>query len=226
MTPERIVEIPVKEGSLGGILVHPRDTQGIILFAHGSGSGRFSKRNQYVADRLNQAGFSTLLFDLLTRQEEMLDEKSKHLRFDIDLLSERLLMATDWVREHFKLFEASFGYFGASTGAAAALAAATKRPYFVKAVVSRGGRPDLVEDSLPFVQSPTLLIVGGDDSAVTYLNRKALKKIKAPQKELKIVPGASHLFEEPGALEKVSQLAAAWFNEYLVDINSPAYARL
>jgi putative phosphoribosyl transferase len=219
---EQILEIPVKEGSLGGILVSPKDTKGIILFAHGSGSGRFSERNQFVATHLNQAKFSTLLFDLLTPQEEAIDDQTGHIRFDIDLLAKRLVLVTDWMREHFKLFDMPFGYFGASTGGGAALVAATKRPYLIKAVVSRGGRPDLAEAALQFVQAPTLLIVGENDPLVINLNRKALKELRVPQKELEIVPNATHLFEEPGALEKVAQLALEWFQDYMVDMNPGA----
>jgi len=216
---EQILEIPIKEGSLGGILVHPRDSKGVILFAHGSGSGRLSPRNQFVANHLNQNGFSTLLFDLLTSKEEAIDNRTGHLRFDIDLLAARLILATDWMREHFKLFTLPFGYFGASTGAGAALVASTKRPFYIKAIVSRGGRPDLAESALEFVQTPTLLIVGEHDGEVMNLNRQALKKISVGQKELEIVSGATHLFAEPGALEKVAQLALEWFQNYMVDLN-------
>ena len=213
---EQILEIPVNEGSLGGILATPRETRGIILFAHGSGSGRFSERNKFVADQLNQDGFSTLLFDLLTPKEETGDFQTGDLRFNIDLLAARLVLATDWVREHFRLFDMPFGYFGASTGAAAALLAALRRPYVIKAIVSRGGRPDLAEPALEFIQAPTLFIVGENDRKVADLNRKALQKLAAAQKELEIVPGAAHLFEEPGALEKVAHMASGWFQNYLI----------
>jgi putative phosphoribosyl transferase len=218
LTTERIVEIPLEEGraGLGGILTIPQNIQGAILFAHGSGSGRLSPRNQFVANYLNQKGFATLLFDLLTTREEAVDERTGHLRFDIELLAERLVLATDWLRENFKLFELPLGYFGASTGAGAALVAATKRPYFIKAIVSRGGRPDLAGSALGFVQVPTLLIVGGDDHAVIDLNSKTLKELSVPEKKLDIVPGATHLFEEYGALEKVAKLASAWFQKYMV----------
>lgn len=215
---EQIIEIPVKEGgSLGGMLVHPRDTKGVVIFAHGSGSGRLSPRNQFVAHHLNEGGFSTLLFDLLTSKEEA-DDPSTGLRFDIELLASRLILATDWVREHFKMFAYPFGYFGASTGAAAACVAATKRP-FIKAIVSRGGRPDLAGASLEFVEASTLFIVGESDREVLELNKKALERIPAVQKELEIVPGATHLFEEEGALEAVADCAFEWFQSYLVDLN-------
>lgn len=214
---KEILEIPVEGGSLGGILVSPHNTKGVILFAHGSGSGRLSPRNQFVANQLNKEGFATLLFDLLTAREESVDNQTAQLRFDIDLLTSRLILATDWIREQFKLFAFPFGYFGASTGAAAALVAATKRPFFIKSIVSRGGRPDMAGPSLGFVQAPTLLIVGEKDSAVIDLNRKALKKLAVPEKRLEIVPGATHLFEEAGALERVAQLAMEWFEEYVTE---------
>jgi putative phosphoribosyl transferase len=214
---QQILEIPVEDGSLGGILTNPADSQAVILFAHGSGSGRLSPRNQFVANHLNQNGFSTLLFDLLTSKEESIDAQTGHLRFDIELLAARLVLATDWLREHFRLYEYPFGYFGASTGAGAALVAATKRPYLIKAVVSRGGRPDLAEGSLAFVQAPTLLIVGENDPQVIDLNRQALQQLFVPKKEIQIVPAASHLFEEPGALEKVAQLAVEWFEDHMLD---------
>lgn len=216
LTKEHILEIPLENGGvLGGILINPLDSQGLILFAHGSGSGRLSPRNQFVANYLNKNGFSTLLFDLLTASEEMVDSQTGHLRFDMVLLTSRLILATDWMREHFKLFDLPFGYFGASTGAGAALIAATKRP-FIKAVVSRGGRPDLAGPALNFVQAPTLLIVGGNDPVVIDLNREAIKKIPVVHKELEIVPRATHLFVEPGTLETVAALALEWFKIHLI----------
>ncbi|MDE2027822.1 MAG: dienelactone hydrolase family protein [Candidatus Omnitrophica bacterium] len=213
---ERILEIPIREKALGGILTVPTDPHGMIVFAHGSGSGRFSPRNQFVADHLNHSGFATLLFDLLTPKEEELDDETGKLRFNIEFLTDRLVVTADWLREHFGLFDMPFGFFGASTGAAAALAAATKRPFVVRAVVSRGGRPDLASASLAFVQVPTLLVVGGNDPVVLELNRNALEQLPVPQKQLEIVPDATHLFEEPGALEKVAQLASQWFLDYLL----------
>jgi putative phosphoribosyl transferase len=213
---ERTIEIPVEKGSLGGVLMHPPETKGMVLFVHGSGSGRSSPRNQFVSHQLNQEGFSTLLFNLLTPREEAIDMETMHLRFNIELLTERLVFVTDWIREHFKLFSLPFGYFSASTGTAAAVEAAIKRPYVIKAIVSRGGRPDLAPAALSYLKAPTLFIVGENDHVVMDLNRKAMNKVSIPEKDLKIIPGATHLFEEPGALEKVSQLADEWFQTYLV----------
>jgi len=187
------------------------------LFAHGSGSSRHSPRNRYVAKVLQEARLATLLIDLLTTEEESVDMWTRHLRFNIQLLAERLSNTTDWVIKNADTKNLSIGYFGASTGAGAALVAASERPRLVKAVVSRGGRPDLAgEDALSLVKAPTLLIVGGNDDQVIEINRQALKLLRSlQQKELVIVPGATHLFEEPGTLEKVSELAANWFVKYL-----------
>lgn len=207
---ERSVAIPADNGVLDGELIFSPDADGIILFAHGSGSSRFSPRNRFVAEQLQQAGFATLLFDLLTEAEDQLYPN----RFDIPLLTHRLLAATRWVENDRTLAQLPMGYFGASTGAAAALAAAAAIPR-VRAVVSRGGRPDLALTELPDVRAATLLIVGGEDDDVIRLNRKALACLTAP-KRLEIVPGATHLFEEPGTLNQVAQLAAGWFRRYLV----------
>lgn len=195
------------KGSLEGDLHMPREEKGLVLFAHGSGSSRHSPRNRAVAEVLQQAGLGTLLFDLLTPEEEEIDRVTAQLRFDIALLTERLLLATAWAEKHKGL---ALGYFGASTGAAAALSAAAKLP--VKAVVSRGGRPDLAQD-LPAVKAPTLLIVGGNDDVVIGLNEQALSQLKCTKK-LVIVKGATHLFEEPGALEEVARLARDWFLKF------------
>ncbi|MBI2909583.1 MAG: dienelactone hydrolase family protein [Chloroflexi bacterium] len=215
-------EVPVQAGevALEGNLVIPEGARGIVVFAHGSGSGRLSPRNRYVAGVLRDAGLATLLFDLLTRAEEAIDMQTAHLRFDIKLLAWRLAGATDWLRTNRETRDLAIGYFGASTGAAAALVAAAERPEVVKAVVSRGGRPDLADPALPQVRAPTLLIVGGRDYPVITMNNNALAKLKV-EKQLAIVPGATHLFEEPGALEKVAQLAAEWFVRFL-DVKQPS----
>ena len=200
----------VLEGNLGV----PEGARGVVLFAHGSGSSRHSPRNRYVAATLREAGLATLLVDLLTSEEEELDLRTRQLRFDIGLLAERLVGATDWIAQNPDTRNLPVGYFGASTGAGAALAAAAERPEEVGAVVSRGGRPDLAGDSLSRVQAPTLLIVGGNDIPVIGMNREAMEQMHV-EKELEIVPGATHLFEEPGALEEVARLAADWFVHYL-----------
>jgi dienelactone hydrolase len=187
----------------------------VVLFAHGSGSSRHSPRNRFVAQALRQAGLATLLMDLLTIEEEAVDAHTAHLRFDIELLAERLGAATDWLNQAPSTAGLSVGYFGASTGAGAALMAAAKRPDGVSAVVSRGGRPDLAGEALAQVRTPTLLIVGGEDIPVIGMNREALQQLGAREKQLVIVPGASHLFEEPGTLEEVAQLATAWFTRFL-----------
>jgi len=207
---EQPVRIP--PDGLEGDLVIPERATGIVLFAHGSGSSRHSPRNRYVAGMLNQGGFATLLLDLLTGAEEQVDLRTRHLRFDIDLLAGRLVEATDWLgRGHdTSTRNLSIGYFGASTGAAAALVAAAERPAVIRSVVSRGGRPDLAGAALPRVEAPTLLIVGGYDEVVIQMNHQALAQMSC-HKQLAIVPGASHLFEEPGTLEKVSSLALDWF---------------
>jgi dienelactone hydrolase len=192
----------------------PEQAKGLVAFAHGSGSSRNSPRNQYVAGVLRNGGLATLLFDLLTPDEEAEDQNTGNLRFDINLLAHRLVGATDWLKSHKATRHLKLGYFGASTGAAAALVAASKRVNDVAAVVSRGGRPDLAAPVLNIVKAPTLLIVGGDDFPVIDMNRSALACLKS-EKKMVIVPGATHLFEEPGALEKVAELARDWFTRYL-----------
>jgi putative phosphoribosyl transferase len=195
--------------TLRGLLRLPLDPVGIVLFAHGSGSSRLSPRNAYVAERLGSNGLATLLFDLLTEREEEADELTAQLRFDIPLLTSRLVVATEWTMEQPRLGDVPLGYFGASTGAAAALAAAARIPS-ISAVVSRGGRPDLAGADLASVRAPTLLIVGGHDREVLELNRKAVERMTCVA-QLQVVPGASHLFVEPDALEQVAALAASWF---------------
>jgi putative phosphoribosyl transferase len=207
---ERLVEIESEDAKLQGMLGLPEGTNGVVLFAHGSGSGRFSPRNQFVASILRERGFGTLLIDLLEERES--EDRDKV--FDIDLLANRLISATEWLQLDDATRELSIGYFGASTGAAAALQAAAKLGDDIAAIVSRGGRPDLAMDYLDQVTAPTLLIVGGRDYPVIPLNQQAYEKLKAP-KELVIVHGATHLFEEPGALEEVAKLAAEWFDKYL-----------
>jgi putative phosphoribosyl transferase len=199
------------EIKLLGELNTPPGASGIILFAHGSGSGRLSPRNNQVANRFNQAGFSTLLVDLLTEEEAAKDEFTMEYRFDVQLLGSRLTLAADWLRGMSKL---PFGYYGASTGASAALISAAEKPELVTAIVSRGGRPDLAGPSLPNVKAPTLLIVGGLDYEVLEMNRSAQRQMKATT-ELKIVNGATHLFEERGKLEEVAKLSIEWFKKYL-----------
>lgn len=212
----RPVTIPAREASLAGDLTVPAGANGIVLFAHGSGSSRASPRNVWVAARLARAGLATLLFDLLTRSEEQRDIYTREHRFDIALLSRRLVEATDWIDTQPELRALPIGYFGASTGAAAAVVAAAERKDRVGAVVSRGGRPDLAgADILARVSAPTLLIVGGNDDVVIDLNQRALTAMTC-EKRLDIVPGATHLFEEPGALEQVATLAAEWLVEFLV----------
>jgi dienelactone hydrolase len=211
--PEHAVEIPPT--GLHGDLVVPARASGIILFAHGSGSGRHSPRNRYVAKVLQQGGFGTLLLDLLTEAEEQVDLRTRHLRFDIELLAGRLEEATDWLENGPGTSGLPVGYFGASTGGGAAIVAAARHPQIIGAIVSRGGRPDLAGSALSRVQAPTLLIVGGDDVDVIALNRQALSEMQCT-KEISIVPGATHLFEEPGALEQVSNLALDWFKRRLI----------
>jgi len=218
---EQGVRIPIDGVALDADLAVPADVHGIVLFAHGSGSSRHSPRNRYVAEVLHHGGFATLLLDLLTPDEERLDRATAALRFDIALLATRLGVATDWVRVQKPVAHLEAGYFGASTGAAAALVAAAERPGIVHAVVSRGGRPDLAGDALEKVEAPTLLIVGGNDAQVIELNRRASRRLHAP-KELVIVPGATHLFEEPGTLEEVARLATTWFARYLGGVPQPA----
>ena len=204
------VEIPLDGETHRGTLGVPARAAGIALFAHGSGSSRLSSRNRFVADTLRREGVATLLFDLLTEHEDRVYET----RFDIDLLTRRLLGATAWVRQQRPTQQLAIGYFGASTGAAAALMAAAELGGDIGAVVSRGGRPDLAMAALPRVRAPTLLIVGGNDEVVIELNRQAYAQLRGVR-ELKIVPGASHLFEEPGTLEEVARLASRWFTQYL-----------
>jgi dienelactone hydrolase len=208
------VKIPVGGAIIEGNLVVPPAAKGVVLFAHGSGSSRFSPRNQYVAKVLNKAGLATLLIDLLTKEEEETDMRTGQFRFDIDLLSQRLIAATEWLRKNPITKNLVFGYFGASTGAAAALIAAAKLPAEIKTVVSRGGRPDLAVDYLQKVKAPTLLIVGGNDTVVLDLNKKAIQRLSV-LKKLEIVPGASHLFEERGKLEEVARLSVDWFLVHL-----------
>jgi putative phosphoribosyl transferase len=207
------VKIPVASQVIEGNLAVPAGARGIVLFAHGSGSGRFSPRNQYVAKYLNKSGIGTLLIDLLTEAEEETDEFTGQFRFDISLLATRLIAATNWLKQRADLKKYGVGYFGASTGAAAAVIAAANFPSETRAVVSRGGRPDLAMTYLPKVKAPTLFIVGGDDQEVLDLNRKALALVKVDRK-LEVVPGATHLFEEPGKLEEVARLSEGWFLKY------------
>lgn len=211
------IQIPINYITLEGNLTIPEGAKGIVVFAHGSGSSRFSSRNRYVAQELQKEGLGTLLFDLLTAEEERIDMITTHLRFDIDLLADRLVSVTNWLLSNPDTKELVIGYFGASTGAAAALIAAKEHSNVIKAVVSRGGRPDLAEKSLPDVKAPTLLIVGGEDYQVIEMNQWALDQLKIEQKELKIVPRATHLFEEPGTLEEVANLAGEWFRRYLLE---------
>lgn len=207
---DKEISIRLKKISLEGLLGIPQDARGIIIFSHGSGSSRFSARNNYVADQLRQHHFATLLFDLLTAEEDRIYEN----RFNIDLLTSRLVAVCKWIEDQPELNHLQPAFFGASTGAASALKAAAKLGNKVKAVVSRGGRPDLAEEELTKVKAPTLLIVGGDDTVVISLNQMAFDKLNC-EKELKIVPGATHLFEEPGKLEEVSALASEWFSKHL-----------
>jgi len=212
---ERTVRVPAGEVNLEGTLGSPAKPSGIVLFAHGSGSSRHSPRNRFVAAELHKAGMATLLLDLLTAEEEAVDLRTRQLRFDIGLLAERLVHATDWLGESPEVPYLPVGLFGASTGAGAALVAAAARPGRVDAVVSRGGRPDLAREALARVTAPTLLIVGGNDRPVIEMNRTAMDWMQG-EKQLLIVPGATHLFEEPGALEEVARLAADWFTRHLV----------
>lgn len=219
---EQVVQIPVGAERLLGDLYIPIGKPRVVLFAHGSGSGSYSPRNRYVARVLQQDGLGTLLFDLLTEEEEIVDKQTRHLRFDIGLLTSRLIGATDWLLQSFAVSDGddlpSIGYFGASTGAAAALVAAAKRTDVVGAVVSRGGRPDLAGEHLCGVRAPTLLLVGENDEPVIGLNQEAydkLKLLKNDEKKLTIVPGATHPFEEPGTLEQVARLASGWFSCFL-----------
>src|SRR6266513_5521866 len=208
------VQIPAGRAVLSGNLTIAENPMALVLFAHGSGSSRHSPRNQFVARTLNDAGLATLLFDLLTQEEEAIDMQTRELRFNIHLLAKRLVQATKWAKQQPQTCDLRIGYFGSSTGGAAALVAAVDVPQDVGAVVSRGGRPDLAGEALPAVQASTLLIVGGNDDIVIELNEQARDTMRCDDK-LEIVPGATHLFEEPGALEKVAQLASEWFVNHI-----------
>jgi len=208
------IVIPVRGAELAGELDLPEEADGLVLFAHGSGSSRLSPRNQFVARALREAGLGTLLFDLLTTAEEEAEIQTRHLRFDIPFLAERLAGATRWALDRTTTKDLRTGYFGASTGAAAALVAAASAGSMVGAVVSRGGRPDLAGDALEKVRAATLLIVGGEDKPVISLNEQAYERLDC-ERALRIVPGATHLFEEPGKLELVAQMASEWFVEHL-----------
>ena len=208
------VRLSVAGDLLNGDLTVPTDATGLVLFAHGSGSSRHSARNRSVADVLHHGGLATLLLDLLTEEEERIDVRTAEFRFDIPRLSDRLVGAVDWAEAHPDIASLRIGVFGASTGAAAALIASARRPGAVRAVVSRGGRPDLAEQSIANVVAPTLLIVGGHDEVVVEINQKVFERLTAP-KALEVIPGATHLFEEPGALERVAELARDWFARYL-----------
>jgi len=213
---KKIDPASIKAGDvfLKGDICIPNDSHGLVLFVHGSGSSRSSPRNRYVAEELNKKGIATLLFDLLTQDEEIIDEQTSHLRFDIELLTRRLIETTRWVQKDSKLGKLNIGYFGASTGAAAALVAAAEQPNLVKAVVSRGGRPDLAGSKLDKVKCPTLLIVGGCDGTVIEMNKDAFSRLKS-EKKLLIISDATHLFEEKGKLEEVAVRACNWFLKHL-----------
>jgi dienelactone hydrolase len=219
-TAELDVRVAAGGMTLDGTLTVPPEPPGVVLFAHGSGSSRHSPRNRFVAGYLHESGLATLLMDLLTPEEEAIDARTRQIRFDIELLAERLVGAIDWLAGYENTRGLPVGLFGASTGGGAALVAAAVRPDQTAAVVSRGGRPDLAGDALPEVRAPTLLIVGGDDEPVIQLNRRAMARMQAPV-TLEIVPGATHLFEEPGTLEPVAELARDWLARHLV----PARAR-
>jgi dienelactone hydrolase len=208
------VRVPVGAVTIDADLHVPDRAAGLVVFAHGSGSSRFSRRNRAVAGVLEGAGFATLLLDLLTPDEESVDERTREYRFDIDMLGERVVGAIDWVRGRSDVRALPLALFGASTGAAAALIAAAARPGAVRAVISRGGRPDLADRALPDVQAPTLMIVGGHDEPVIEMNEDAMRRMRTPV-ELEIVPGATHLFEEAGALEQVTSLAVGWCRRHL-----------
>jgi putative phosphoribosyl transferase len=216
---ERSIQVP-PSGVVGDLTI-PLNARGVVIFAHGSGSSRLSSRNRFVASVLQQAKLVTLLLDLLTADEEQVDFRTRHLRFNVELLANRLLQATNWVANDSEIGRLPVGYFGASTGAAAALIAAAQLPESIRAVVSRGGRPDLAGPALPKVVAPTLLIVGGEDYEVIGLNERALNELQA-EKRLEIVTGATHLFEEPGTLEQVAGLASNWFQKHL---STQSYAR-
>jgi len=212
---ETEIRIPIgPRTTLDGSLIIPHGANSIVIFAHGSGSSRHSPRNKYVAKELQSAGLGTLLMDLLTPGEETIDLRTRHLRFDIGLLAERLVGAADWLKKQPNTARMKLGLFGASTGGGAALVAAAEKPDFFQAVVSRGGRPDLAGNYLPEVKCPTLLIVGGNDHAVIGMNKEAMDKMKS-EVRLEIVPGATHLFEEPGTLEKVAEIARDFFSRVM-----------
>jgi putative phosphoribosyl transferase len=213
--PERTVDVGLADVTLRGDLTLPQDARGIVIFAHGSGSSRKSSRNRYVASVLQDAGLATLLFDLLTEDEEQVEQFTRHLRFDIGLLARRLAGTTAWVDKQQDLAKMTIGYFGASTGGGAAIVAAASLGMRLSAVVSRGGRPDLAGEALSKIRCPTLLIVGGSDDVVIDLNRKALAQMNAGVGKLEIIPGATHLFEEPGTLEQAALLAKDWLKQYL-----------
>jgi dienelactone hydrolase len=219
-TPAQTIHIPAA-ATLEGDLHFPGEASGLVIFPHGSGSSRFSSRNRAVAGMLQEAGLATLLLDLLTRDEEAVDDLTREFRFDIDLLARRVIIAIDWAAAQSRLKTLPVGLFGASTGAAAALIAAAERRQAVRAVVSRGGRPDLADEALPRVAAPTLLIVGGNDDEVIELNRSAMRRMRC-ETRLEIVPGATHLFEEPGALDAVGKLARDWCAFHLAQIRAPA----
>jgi putative phosphoribosyl transferase len=214
MPDEGLVHVPIDSITVDGNLLVPSGATGVVLFAHGSGSSRFSSRNRHVASMLRAANLGTLLIDLLTGREEQRDNVTGELRFDIGMLAERLVGSVEWLRGRPEMSKMNIGLFGASTGGGAALVAAAERPQLIQAVVSRGGRPDLAGPALPLVQAPTLLIVGGDDFPVIALNREAYDQLRC-QRRLEIVPDATHLFEEPGALDQVAELAREWFTRYL-----------
>jgi putative phosphoribosyl transferase len=221
--PRTAAAIPAGRAQLAGDLTVPSGFHSTVLFAHGSGSSRNSPRNQRAARALQDAGIATLLFDLLTEEEETIDLETAELRFNIQLLAQRLLYATDWLLAQPQFDKAKLGYFGASTGAGAALVAASKQTAAVGAVVSRGGRPDLAGAALATVTAPTLLIVGGADRTVLELNREALAALTC-EKRLEVVPRATHLFEEPGALDEVTRLARLWFETHLGQSKDDSYA--
>lgn len=216
---ERTVRVPAGQALLDGTLGVPHNAEGIVLFAHGSGSSRHSPRNRHVAEVLQRNGLATLLLDLLTPEEEDVDLQTRHLRFDIELLAQRLVAATDWLAHNPETQRLPIGYFGASTGGGAALVAAAQRPDLVVAVVSRGGRPDLAGPALPTVRAPTLLIVGGNDVPVIGMNEYAMARMRA-EVQLEIIAGATHLFEEPGALDEVARLAVQWFVRHLASAHA------
>jgi putative phosphoribosyl transferase len=212
---EHPINIPCGDLCLPGLLHVPKDAKGVVIFAHGSGSSRLSKRNQFVATILNQAKLATVLFDLLTPAEEEIDDRTREFRFDITLLANRLMMVSEWVHELPITHGLNMGLFGASTGGGAALVAAALQPEKIKAVVSRGGRPDLADEALPRVKAPVLLIVGGNDEMVIGMNQSAMEKLNTTKK-LEIIPSATHLFEEPGTLAEAARLAKEWFLRYLI----------